>query len=365
MASLVRSAADRLGAVLVFGVAVAGAYVLGRRDDPVGPPGDRRGSGPGWSALGDGRGQRAHTPAQIPGRGWWEVLKRTWQEMQNDRLLLVAAGVVFYALLALVPALSALISVYGLIADPMSVREHLSQIAFMLPEQATTILTEQADRLVTQANTTLSLAFLVSLAIALWSANSGMKALIDGLNIVYEEEEKRSFLQLNAVSLLLTFGAILFVLTAIGAVVVLPGVLKFLRLPGGLEAWISYGRWPLFFIAVVVALAILYRYGPSRERPRFAWVTPGSILAAILWVAGSAILSFYISNFGNYEQTYGSLGAAIGLMVWLWLSAIVVLLGGELNAETEHQTAEDTTAGAEKPLGTRGAAMADRVAPAS
>jgi membrane protein len=342
--------------VLIFAVALAGAYLIGRADPADRPTPSGRGG-----AMETGRGRDASSPAQIPARGWFDILKRTWNEMQDDRLLLVAAGVVFYALLALFPAMSAMISLYGLVADPATVREHIGQIAFMLPDGSTDILREQADRVVSTAGSTLSLALIVSIALALWSANSGMKAVIDGLNVVYEEDETRSFLTLNAVSLTLTLGAMLFVLLAIGAIVMLPGIIGFLDVPPAAEAWIQWGRWPLFFVAVVVGLAVLYRFGPSRAQPRFSWVTPGSVAAALLWVVGSALLSYYISRFGNYEATYGSLGAVIGLMIWLWLTAIVVLFGGELNAELEHQTAEDTTQGQAQPLGGRRARMADSI----
>ena len=189
-----------------------------------------------------------------------------------------------------------------------------------------------------------------------------MKAIFDALNIVYEEDEKRSFIMLNVQSLLFTVGAILFLLTALVAVVVIPVVLKLLPFGELIEKLMAYARWPLLYLGILFALACLYRYGPSRDRAEWRWVTWGSGNAGAVWLVGSMLFSWYVANFANYNETYGSLGAAIGFMTWIWLSTTIVLLGGELNAELEHQTAKDTTAGPKKPLGARGARMADTVA---
>jgi membrane protein len=216
-------------------------------------------------------------------------------------------------------------------------------------------------RLAAQPNSTLGLSMVVGLLISLWSANAGIKALFDALNVVYDEKEKRGFFSLNATSLAFTLAAIAFLLVAIGAIAGLPIILKHLPLHGVVEWAIRILRWPLLLASVVIALAIIYRYGPSRDRAKWKWVTWGSAIAGALWLAASALFSWYAANFGSYNETYGSLGAVIGFMTWLWISAIVILLGGEINAEMEHQTLRDSTEGHPAPLGTRGATMADTV----
>ena len=185
--------------------------------------------------------------------------------------------------------------------------------------------------------------------------------MIDALNVTYGEKEKRGFIKLNLVSLALTGGAILALLVAIGAIVVLPLVLSYIGLGGWTETLLRLLRWPLLLCLVIFGLAVLYRFGPSRESPRWEWITAGSAFAAVTWLCGSALLSWYLANFANYDATYGSLGAAIGMMIWIWMSSIVILLGAELNSEVEHQTARDSTTGHERPIGERGAAMADTV----
>ncbi len=250
---------------------------------------------------------------------------------------------------------------YGLFADASAINQHLSLLAGLLPGGGVGIVEEQINRIVSKGDAQLGFGFAFGLGLALWSANAGMKAIVDALNVVYDETEKRSFIVLNAASLALTLGAVVSLLAAIAAVVVIPLVLSWVGLGGLTEMLIRVLRWPALLVLVLFGLAILYRFGPSRRQPQWTWITPGSLLAAVLWLAGSALLSWYLGNFANYDETYGSLGAAIGLMMWMWMSVIVILLGAELNAETEHQTARDTTVGGRKPLGARGAAMADTV----
>lgn len=212
-----------------------------------------------------------------------------------------------------------------------------------------------------KGNQTLGLTFAIGLAVSLWSANAAMKSLFDTLNIVYGEKEKRGFVKLNALSLSFTLAGIAFVLIALGAVVVLPVALNFVGLSNAADLLVRIARWPAMFVAVALALALIYRFGPSREAPRWRRITWGSAIATVLWLGASALFSWYAANFGKFNETYGSLGAAIGFMTWLWISAIVILLGAELDAEMEHQTARDTTTGSEKPMGARGARMADTV----
>jgi membrane protein len=308
-----------------------------------------------------GRGRDAPSPWRIPWQGWKDILWRTYQEISEDRLLAIAAGVVFYGLLALFPAVTAIVSMYGLFADASTINQHLTMLAGLLPGGGVDIVNEQINRILSKGDAKLGFGFVFGLGLALWSANAGMKAIMDALNVVYDETEKRSFITLNLISLTLTFGAILSLLAAIAAVVVIPLVLNWVGLASLTETLIRVLRWPALLLLVLFGLAVLYRFGPSRQQPQWTWITPGSLVAAVLWLAGSGLLSWYLANFAHYDETYGSLGAAIGLMMWMWMSVIVVLLGAELNAEAEHQTARDTTVGGGKPLGTRGAAMADTV----
>jgi membrane protein len=308
-----------------------------------------------------GRGRRATAPWQIPWTGWKDIFWRLYASVNDNRLLAVAAGVVFYSLLAIFPAVAAFVSLYGLIADASTIDAHLSLASGILPSGAVDILHEEITKLTAKGDAKLSLGFITGLAVALWSANAGMKAIIDALNVVYDEKEKRSFVKLNLVSLLFTFVAILSLMVALAAIVVAPIVFSMFGLSTFFSLAIVVLRWPLFLILATVALAAIYRYGPSRREARWQWLSVGSVTAALGWLIGSFLFSWYISNFGAYNATYGSLGAAVGMMMWMWISAIVILLGAELNAEIEHQTAHDSTIGAEKPLGHRGAVMADTV----
>jgi membrane protein len=307
------------------------------------------------------RGRHAVTPWQIPWKGWKDILLRTYQQMNDDRLLAVAAGVVFYGLLALFPAITALVSSYALFAKGSTINEHLSSLGSFLPGGTMDIVKDQADRVLAKGDVKLGTAFLFSFLLAVWSANGGIKAVIDALNVAYEEKEKRGFFKLNAVSLAFTFGGLIAVLVAIGAIVALPLVLSAMGLNSVTDAIIRYGRWPVLVLMILLGLAVLYRYAPSRRSPQWKWISVGSAFATVAWLIGSALLSFYLANYGHYDATYGSLGAAIGLMVWMWMSAIVILLGAELNAEIEHQTTKDTTEGGTKALGARDATVADTV----
>jgi membrane protein len=306
-----------------------------------------------------GRGRRSHNPLQIPWAGWKDILWRTYQRTGEDRLLATAAGVVFFGLLAVFPAITALVSCYGLFANPSTIGANLQTLALMLPEGSFQIVQDQVARVLMKGNTALGATFLFGLGLAVWSANAGVKAVIDALNVVYEERERRSFVRLNLIALAFTTGGIAALLLMVAAVVMVPLLLDHIGLAPESQTIISLARWPLLLAILLVALALLYRFGPSRRPPRWQWLNVGTLAAALLWIAGSSLLSWYLSNFANYSATYGSLGAAIGLMMWMWMSAIIVLCGAELNSEIEHQTALDTTVGRPKPLGARGALMAD------
>lgn len=286
---------------------------------------------------------------------------RAWEGFGEDRILLVAAGVTFYALLALVPALASFVALYGLFFDPRQVMGQVDALAGLVPDGALQIIRDQASRIVGQGSGTLGLTFFSTLAFSLWSANAGVKSVFDALNVAYDEQEKRSFIALNLQAFAVTLRAIGFMIVALAGLAVVPFVLRFVGVGPVASSLIWLGRWPVLLVALLLALAVLYRFGPSREKPQWRWVTWGSAVAAIGWLAFSLLFSWYVASFGSYNATYGSLGAVVGFMTWMWLSATIVLMGAEINAELEHQTAEDTTEGEQEPSGKCGARMADSV----
>lgn len=308
-----------------------------------------------------GHGREADSPSEIPARGWWDITKRVVQQFSDHRLMTEAAGITFYALLALFPALAALISLYGLFADPNTIADQLNALPGMVPSGGMQIISDQMHSLASN-HSALGFGALLGLATSLWSANQGIKSLFDALNVVYDEREKRGYIWRTALSLMFTVGTLLFVIVAMAAVVALPVALGFIGLGDTSDLLLKSLRWPFLLVAISMFLAFVYRYGPSREHARWRWVSWGGVLAAVLWVLVSAAFSYYVSHFGSYNKTYGSLGAAIGFMTWIWISSMVVLTGGEVNAEMEHQTARDTTTAPRKPLGQRGAIKADTVA---
>jgi membrane protein len=308
-----------------------------------------------------GRGREANTPGDIPARGWKDILWRMVWSVPENRILSTSGGVAFFALLAVFPAIATVVSLYGLFADTSTIGGHLSLLAGILPAGVLELIGEQISLIIAQDSDTLSLAFVVGFLVALWSANSGVAALFDALNVVYGEKEKRSLLRFYATTFLLTLGMVGVVILAIGAVVVAPVVFTFMGFVTPAGRLLSVLRWPALFVIVFAWLAVIYRYGPSRQDAKWRWVTWGSAMAAVLWLAASMLFSWYVANFDSYNKTYGSLGAGVGFMMWIWLSVVIVLLGAALNAEMEHQTAKDSTEGPPKPLGSRGANMADHV----
>ena len=307
------------------------------------------------------RGRLAGTPSEIPAKDWKDILLRVYGNVSRHRVMALAAGMTYYSILAIFPAIAALVAVYGLFSDPSTIARHLDQLGGFLPGGAIDVARDQLTRVSSKGSSTLGLTFLVGLAVSLWSANAAIKSLFDTLNIVYGEEEKRGFVELNAISLCFTIGGILFMLAALGSIVAIPYLLNDVGLSSRGDLLFRVGRWFAMYLIIAVVLAVIYRYGPSREAPRWRWITWGSAIAALLWLAASGLFSWYVANFGNFNQTYGSLGAVIGFMTWLWISAIVILLGAEIDAEMEHQTARDTTTGAPLPMGVRGARVADTV----
>jgi membrane protein len=296
------------------------------------------------------RPMSAKGPSEIPPLGWKDILLRVYSGISDERILPNAAGVTYYALLALFPGIAALVSIYGLFADPNTIVSHLDAVAGFTPSGAIDVIRGELIRLSTQGSTTLGVNFLISLVISLWSANSAIKALFDSLNVVYEEKEKRSFIRLNAVTLSFTIATIVFLLIALACVVALPVVLNYLPPSDVTGVVLQIARWPILLVLVAAGLTLIYRYGPSRTEPRWQWITWGSAFAAIVWLAASALFSWYAANFGSFNKTYGSLGAIIGFMTWMWLSIIVVLIGAKLNAEIEHQTARASIVGPPEPV---------------
>lgn len=279
----------------------------------------------------------AERAADPPVRGWWSVLKNVYRRISEDRVTAIAGGVTFFALLAMFPAAAALVSIYGLFTDPHTLTDQLAAMATVLPGGALEVIGDQLRRLAEQGRSSLGTAFLISLAAAVWSANAGMKALFDALNIVYGEAEKRGFFRLNLMSLCFTLGGLLFILAALAAVVVLPIVFSVVGLDGAVSTALRFGRWPLLLAGLAVSLAVIYRYGANRTQARWRWISWGSAAASLLWLVASLAFSWYAANFGSFNKTYGTLGAAIGLMTWMWISSIVVLAGAELDAELECQ----------------------------
>ncbi|PWE57098.1 ribonuclease [Metarhizobium album] len=316
-------------------------------------------AGPAENRKDRARGRDANSPGEIPARGLKDVFWRVVTEVNDDRVSLIAAGVTYYLLLALFPALGALVALYGFIADPASIASHLNVLGRILPPGSLDIILGQLAALTQQKNSTLSFAFFGGLLVALWSANNGIKALFDAMNIAYGETEKRGLIKLNLLSLLFTFGALLVAVILIFAIGVIPAILAYLWLDRWAELLASLGRWPVILAIVGAGITLVYRYGPSREPAKLRWLTWGAALSTLLWLATSFLFSFYLENFANYNATYGTLGALIGFMVWTWISVVILIVGAEVNAELEHQTARDSTTGSPRPMGERGAYVAD------
>jgi membrane protein len=289
---------------------------------------------------------------------------RVFHGISEDRITTIAGGVTFFVLLAIFPGLAGLISLYGLFASSSSIAQHLDSLAGIMPEGGLQIIRDQLQLLTSQPPQKLGVATAASLAISLWSANGGVKAMFEGLNAAYEEQEKRSFIRLNAVSLAFTLGLIGFAIVSLATITIVPRLLSMLGLPG-LGGIMDIARWPILLVVAALMISVVYRFGPSRKRPQWRWISPGSIFATVVWVTASLLFSWYTSHFGSYNKTYGSLGAAVGFMTWMWISTIVILIGAKINAELEHQTAADTTEGRPAPRGERGAQMANTIGKSS
>ena len=305
------------------------------------------------------RGQQANTPQGIPLRGWWDILRRTVKKMLDDNLSLIAAGVGFYFLLAVFPLLAAFISVYGLLVSPDDVQQHLSYLIGVVPDQGRELIQGQVSRIMDKSEAALSTGALLSTLFAIWSASKGAQAMVTASNITYGQKQNRGFLMMLFMRVALTLSAILVLCGALFSIAVLPIILSFVGLKNYSSLLVTWLTWPILAVVFNITLASFYRYGPHRSKAKWRWVTPGSVLASTLWIAFSFGFSFYLGQFGQYDKTYGSLGSVVVLLMWFYLTAYIILLGAEFNAAMEHQTKQDSTHGADKSVGERGAFVAD------
>jgi membrane protein len=304
-------------------------------------------------------GIHAEKPTEIPWRGWKQILKRAWAEHRADNMPIIAGGVAFFGFLSIFPALIALISIYGLVASPETVAQQVENLSAQLPRDAAALIKDQLTSIVQNSGSALTVSLVVSILAALWSASGGIGNLITAVNLAYDEVETRNFIKLKLSSLALTLGAIVFVIITFGLVAVVPAVLQ--ALPLGIVGTIlaQVVRWVLLLGVFAGSLAVLYRVAPDRDAPRFRWVSLGSVIVTVAWALVSVGFALYVNNFGSYDKTYGTIAGVIVLMLWLYLTCYLVLLGAEINSEAEHQTAHDTTRGEPQPMGTRDAKMAD------
>jgi membrane protein len=304
-------------------------------------------------------GADADKPAEVPAKGWWQITRRGLKEFSSDNMSLIAAGVAFYAFLALVPTLIAAMLIYGLVTDPAEVKTQVGSFSGALPQEAKTLLDQQMTSLAESSKRGLSIGVIVSLLLALWSASGGTSNLIAAVNTAYDEKETRNFVKKRGLALVLTVAAILFFAIAASLIAVFPAVANAIGLGGFARAGFEALRWVVLLVVIAIALAVLYKVAPNRDNPKVRWVSVGAVVATVLWIVASLGFSFYVNSFGSYGKTYGSLAGVVVLLLWLWLSIVAVLLGAEINAEAEKQTVHDTTTGPDKPLGERDAVKAD------
>jgi len=306
----------------------------------------------------DDRGREASAPIAIPLKGWWDIVRRVSSQVVDQNVVILSAGIAFFAMLALFPALAAIVTTYALMADPADVAEHFATLSAVLPSDVASIIGRQLQML-TEQQQGLGLKLVLGLLFAIWSARRGVDALVRAVTVAYDEPETRGLVRLTMVTYVLTFGAVMLLVTTIALLVALPTALAWLPLSGSLSFLVHLGGWLLFFVVIMFALGVLYRHGPPRRAARVRWLSPGAFVATVLGLLGSAGFSVYVQSFGKFNETYGTLGAIIVLLLWFFLSAFSIVLGALLNAEMEHQTARDTTVGEPRPMGERGAYVAD------
>lgn len=321
--------------------------------------------GPGAIDGAGDHGRDAEAPLELPAKGWKDVLVRVKVEAKEDQLTFLAGGVAFFALIAVVPGLVALVSIFGLVADPGEVQRQVADNLAAAPTEVRRLVTDQLEGVAGASSAGLGIGLAVGVGVAVWSASSGMKNLIAAINTVYDERESRSFVPLRGLALGLTLGGVLFLAAAFLVVAVVPAALADSALGPAARWAVVILRWPALALALawIGGLAVLYRIAPDRQDAGWRWVTPGALVATVVWLLGSLAFSAYTAGFASYDETYGALGAVVITMLWLQLTALAILLGAEVNAELEHQTAKDSTTGPERPLGQRRAVMADTVGP--
>ena len=306
-------------------------------------------------------GRNAEAPTEIPAKGWKDIAFRAKDELASDHVGLIAAGVAFYALLAIFPAVTALMALAGLVLEPAEVTAQLQTLTRMIPKEAAQIILDQAVAVAGSEDVGLGLAFVIGLALAIYSASKGMGSLIEGLNVAFDEDETRGFIKKTIVTLLLTVFLITGLIFGLLSTLAVPAILELIALPSWIETTLSLLRWVALAVLSVFGLGVLYRYGPARDNAEWTWLTPGAVTACVIWLVASVGFSIYVSNFGSYNESFGSMAGVIILLMWLWISAFIVLLGAELNAEIEAQTSVDTTVGPDQPMGSRGAEKADNL----
>ena len=306
-----------------------------------------------------GRGHEADHPGEIPPRSWKGILWRAWAEISDQNLFLIAGGVTYAVLLALFPGLAALVSLYGLAFDTAQIEKQVAALSGVLPAQTQELLSQQLHSLVEASSGALGIAAVVGLLLALWSASRGMSGLITAINIAYEEKERRSFVKFNLIAIGLTIGLVIGGIVTIALVAVLPAAVQLLAIGPATKWLLLLVQWPVLIILVLAGLAVLYRFGPDRDKPQWRWVTPGAIAATASWIVASIGFTVYVANFNSYDKIYGSLGGVVILLTWLYLSTLSVLFGAVINAQSERQTRKDSTEGAPQAMGRRGAHAAD------
>lgn len=317
----------------------------------------------GESKRGTGRkGHQADKPSEIPAAGWKEIGSRVISQLKVDHVQIVSAGVGFYFFMAIFPTIVAALSIYGLVLDPAQIQDHVDGLTGILPGEASGMIESIMEPIVSKPSQTLGWGLLFSLLLSIWSANQGTNALFEGINIAYNEEDDRSFFKKTGMTLLFTLGGIILGLISILIVILFPALIDHIHLGSTVESVLGWTRWLILGFIIVFALGLLYKKAPDRDNPEMKWVSWGSVIATGLWILGSLLFSWYVNNFGSYDDMYGSFASVIIMLLWLFLTSFIILLGAEINSEMEHQTAKDTTVGPDEPMGERGGYHADHVA---
>lgn len=308
------------------------------------------------------RGEEAQWPHQIPLKGWIDIGKRVWKEMKIDHVQIVSAGVGFYFFLSIFPTIVAAISIYSLVLHPDQIQEQVSRLNLIMPDQAFGMITDFLRPILEQSRKEIGWGLFISIMVSIWSANKGTSALFQGINIAYDETDTRGIIKKNLLTLLFTLTGLVVGLLSLLIVIFFPLLIEDFGLPAQIEDMLTWLRWIILGFILIFTLSVVYKIAPNRRSPRFRWVSWGALIGTALWLAGSMLFSWYVSNFGSYADLYGSFAAVAILLLWLFLTAFIILVGAEINSEMEHQTRRDTTIGEEMPMGQRNAWHADHCA---